>query len=99
MIFEPVSIGFVVVGALVWGVLWAVFLQFTRIGRFLAVRMTWITVVGGVGGTLLVTLPAVPLNAWLIVVAAFGGASIPIIGRSLLNEAADHREGLKDNER
>jgi hypothetical protein len=33
--------------AFAWGVAWALFLQKTQVGRWLAVKMTWITVDGG----------------------------------------------------
>jgi len=45
-------------GALCWGILLAVFLQFSRMGRFLAVERTWITVVVGVGVDLLIGIGA-----------------------------------------
>jgi len=35
--------------ALVWGGIWAAFLQWTRPGWFLANKRTWLTVVVGVG--------------------------------------------------
>lgn len=72
-------------GALFWGVLLAIFLQFSRMGRFLAAERTWISVVVGVGGDLLLGIGATWWAMWLIV--AF--SSIGIVARSLVNE---HRE-------
>jgi len=72
--------------ALLWGALWALFLQFTGIGRWLVVRRTWITVVVGVGVDLLILLAVVPFDAWLWVVLIITLSAIPIILRSLANE-------------
>ena len=75
-----------VISELAWGCAWAAALQFTRAGRYLANRRTWVTVVVGVGGTLVIALPVVPLK-WLVFIAgAFGLSSIGIISRSLYNE-------------
>lgn len=38
--------------AVIWGGIWAVTLQYVPLGRFLAARRTWLTVVVGVGGDL-----------------------------------------------
>lgn len=79
---------------LVWGLLWAVFLQFSRMGRFLAVKRTWITVVIGVGVDLAIALVAVSWWAWLPVVLVIAASSLGIIGRSLYNELAETDETL-----
>lgn len=77
---------FVIVLAVFWGVFWAGCLQFTRWGRFLAIKRTWITVVVGVGGDLLVLLLVLPLGLWLVVCEVVAGSAIGIVGRSLYNE-------------
>jgi hypothetical protein len=69
-------------GALLWGIGWAVVLQFTRLGQFLVKERTWITVVVGVGVDLLLGLGAAWWHIWLIVVFS----SLGIIARSLINE-------------
>ncbi len=71
--------------ALLWGVLWALALQHSRLGRFLARERTWIAVVIGVGVDLLLGIGALWWQIWLVVALS----SIGIIARSLLNE---HRE-------
>lgn len=77
-----------VLGAL-WGLIWALALQ-TRPGRFIASRHTWLAVVIGVGGDLLVLLVALSLETWLAVSLVVAVSSAPIILRSLYNEWQDH---------
>lgn len=79
--------------ALIWGISWALFLQFVPLGRFLARRRTWLTVVVGVGVDLLLALLLVPLVAWLAVVAIVALSAVGIVGRSLWNE---HRETVEE---
>jgi hypothetical protein len=76
--------------ALIWGVVWAVFLQ-SNSGRFLAARFTWLTVVIGIGGDLLIGLLVVPLEAWAMVTGIVALSSIGVIVRSLWNEQQDQR--------
>lgn len=78
--------------AFAWGVFWAVILQYTPIGRFLAARRTWITVVIGVGVVLLIALGEIPINWWLRFAALILLSSIGIIARSLRNERQDEQE-------
>jgi hypothetical protein len=70
--------------ALLWGIALACWLQFNRMGQFIATQRTWIAVVLGVGGDLLLGIGATWWHYWLIV--AF--SSIGIIFRSLRNEHA-----------
>lgn len=77
--------------ALFWGIVWAVFLQYHRYGHYLAVRRTWVAVVVGVGGDLLICLCVMPLTAWLAVYAIVCASSLGIIARSLYNEHIDER--------
>jgi len=72
--------------ALIWGILLAVYLQFNRLGVFLAKERTWLAVVVGVGVDLLLGINATWWAIWLIV--AF--SSIGIVVRSIVNE---HQEG------
>ena len=78
--------------SLFWGFLWAAVLQFTKLGRFLAEKRTWVTVVIGVGGDLAIALGVVEWDAWwrvaLIVVASSAG----VIFRSLWNEQREARK-------
>lgn len=90
---------FALVLALIWGVVWALFLQ-TFPGRFVAARMTWLSVVIGVGVDLVILLLVVPVDTLMLVTAVIGLSAIPIIGRSILNEIKDqkdlHGHGKKD---
>ena len=69
-------------GALVWGVLLAVFLQYNRMGQFIAEKRTWLAVVIGVGADLLLVTGAAWWEFWLIVALS----SVGVIARSLINE-------------
>lgn len=86
MLEMQLSIDLLLIGrcllALLWGVLWAVTIQFSRLGRFLVKERTWITVVIGVGIDLLIGIGATWWGMWLVV--AF--SSIGVIARSLINE-------------
>jgi len=80
--------------ALIWGGIWALVLQYTDVGRYLAARRTWLTVVVGFGVDLILLRPVLTLGNWLRVVGIVALSSIGIVGRSVLNEWSDHREFL-----
>ena len=80
------SLGLALVLGIVWGAVWALALQFTTWGRWLAVRRTWITVVVGVAGVGLIALLVVDIGAWLQLVAIMAASSLGVIARSLINE-------------
>lgn len=80
---------FSIVLAVIWGGLWAAYLQFSQYGRYLALRRTWITVVIGVGVDLLIALLVIDLRTWLIISAIIVSSSVGIIARSLYNEVKD----------
>ncbi len=69
-----------------WGTLYALWLQRTRQGAFLAARMTWLSVVIGCGMNLLIALLVIEVSAWLMLVGLFVASGIPIVIRSLSNE-------------
>jgi hypothetical protein len=75
----------------IWGTGYAVFLQ-TYPGRFLAARLTWLTVVIGVGVDLAIVLVTLGVSVSVAVAGLIGVSSLPIIGRSLLNEYRDQRD-------
>jgi hypothetical protein len=77
--------------ALVWGVLWAGFLQLTTVGAWMASRRTWLTVVIGVGVDVLLFALVLDLKSWLMTLAIMGASSVGIIARSLHNEARSER--------
>jgi hypothetical protein len=80
--------------ALIWGGIWAAFLQFIPLGRFLAQKRTWITVVIGVGMDLLIALMIMPWEYWKLFALVIAYSSIGIILRSLANEWDESKEVL-----
>lgn len=84
---------------LIWGICGALYLQYTKTGRWLANARTWITVVVGAGGNLLIALLFLPLNLWLCLVGLFAVSSIPLITRSLANEYRDNEDFFRDIKR
>jgi hypothetical protein len=72
--------------ALIWGTIWALCLQRTQWGKWLAIHRTWLTVVIGVGVNMIILLYAIPRGIWLKVFEVFALSSIGIIIRSLINE-------------
>lgn len=88
---EPIILLF----ALIWGGIWASFLQISALGQFLARKRTWLTVVVGVGVDLVLAAVVVPLPAMLIVCAIFALSGMPIVLRSILNEHAETVETIR----
>lgn len=76
----------VYVGALCWGATWALFLQKTALGRYLAQDRTWVTVVAGVGVDLVLVRPLMGRKPWERLLTVVALSSIGIIIRSLINE-------------
>lgn len=79
----------VILLAFVWGVLWALFLQFNRWGQWLAQRRTWITVVIGFGVDLALLAAILEPHVWVLVSSVIAASAVGIVVRSLVNE---HRE-------
>jgi len=73
---------------------YALILQKTKQGQWLAGRRTWLSVVLGVGLVLLASLILIPREHWFIIVGAFGIAGAPICIRSFLNEYHDEKASL-----
>ena len=78
--------------ALFWGITYALFLQFTTLGRWLCNRRTYMTVVIGIGVDLLILALVIPLETLTTVTFIIALSSIGIIARSIYNELAEHRE-------
>jgi len=74
--------------ALFWGIFWAGFLQFVPLGRFLAKRRTWVTVVVGVGVDLGFGLLVVPFEYWWPMALVVALSGFGVVYRSLYNEQA-----------
>lgn len=87
-----INVHLALVLALIWGCAWAAILQFTRLGRFLVHRRTWITVVIGVGVDLVIAAFCMPFDAWFRVVAIVAVSSVGIVARSLFNEWVDMQQ-------
>lgn len=77
---------FVLLLAALWGALWAAALQWTRFGRWLAARATWVAVVVGVGVDVLILAAVLSPAAWAAVIGVFAASSVPIVARSLVND-------------
>lgn len=75
--------------ALLWGVLYALFLQHVRLGQFWVERRTWLTVVIGVGVDLLIAVN----GDWFTVSVVIAFSAVPIIIRSLNNEEKREKTG------
>jgi hypothetical protein len=87
-------IPFILLLALIWGAIWASFLQFVPLGRFLAIRRTWLTVVVGVGVDLLIALAIVPWPYWWPLAAVVALSALPIIARSIINEYRENQDQI-----
>lgn len=73
--------------AFVWGVAVAVFIEYTELGRWIAEHLTWLSVVIGIGGDLLILLVLLDEAgrvAWWQMVAVIGLSSLGVICRGLV---------------
>jgi hypothetical protein len=70
---------------LLWGVAYALWLQTTRLGTYLAREETWITVVIGVAVTVLIGRIVFDWYTVGLIELLFVGAGSPVIARSLFN--------------
>ncbi len=75
--------------ALIWGAIWALFLQLHPWGQWLAIKRTWLTVVIGVGVDMALLLLVLDIHTWTAVATVIAASSVGIIVRSLYNEHAD----------
>lgn len=81
--------------AIIWGVVWACFLQVTKAGQFLVHRRTWLAVVVGVGMDEVILLVCLPWNYWITVATVITLSSVGIIVRSLFNEWVETNEVIR----
>jgi hypothetical protein len=81
-----ISVNFIQIGrcfaALVFGIIYAVFLQRNKYGQFLVERRTWMTVAFGIGVDLLLAYG----GSWWDVVAVITCSFVGIFARSMINE-------------
>jgi hypothetical protein len=83
---------FACLAALIWGAIWAAFHQFIPTGRYVNRKQTWLTVVSGCAGNLLITLFAVDFSAWLVVMAVFAFSSVFVGIRAVYNAQKETEE-------
>ncbi len=87
--------------ALIWGLLWALVLEYVPLGRFLAARRSWLAIVIGIAGDLLLLRPVLSLSSWVRVTAVLAASSVGMMcsgfrsERSLFHEWHDHQEILE----
>lgn len=77
---------FVLLLGVIWGLIIAGLIEFTSLGRWIAERMTWLSVVAGVGGDLLLLLLLMDGQGrvmWWQVVALVALSSLGVIYRGL----------------
>jgi len=72
--------------SVVFGAIWAMFHHLTPLGWFILTRQTWLAVVIGCGGNLIIAYPFVERESWLKVAQIFVGSSIAVAGRSLYGQ-------------
>ena len=92
---EIPNIVFGILLGLAWGIAYAAFLQFTAIGRYIVERVTWLSVVIGVGADLMIAGLFIGWPIVLAVGAIIGASSIGIIARSLIHYQKDHDAFLR----
>ncbi len=85
--------------ALIWGLLWALVLEYVPLGRFLAARRSWLAVVIGIAGDLLLLRPVLSLSSWVRVAGVLAASSVGMILRGLAHEWRDHQEVLNRTKR
>jgi len=78
----------------IWGLAWALIIEYVPLGQFLVRRRTWITVVIGVGGDMAIAWFALDFAAWSQMALIVGLSSIPVVMRSLLLESNGASERL-----
>jgi hypothetical protein len=74
------------VAGIIWGVIWVSFLYGTKRGRWVRMYRTWITVVVGVGVTLLIQGVVFGVDVAVSALIVFAGSGTPIILASLYDE-------------
>jgi hypothetical protein len=90
---------FALLVALVWGVCVALAIRFTWLGRFVAEHLTWLSVVVGSGGNLLILLLLTDDSwrvAWWQVVAVFALSGLPLCAQGVY-ELSLYFKGLMDD--
>lgn len=75
---------------------WALFMQRTRVGWFISTRQTWLAVVLGCAGNLLILAVYLPMEQWLMLGAVFAGSAVPVAVRSLHNQNKEIEETGKE---
>ncbi len=85
---------FVLILATLWGIFYALFLQFVPLGQFLARKRTWLSVAIGVGVDLGLAALVIPFEYWRPFAAIVALSALGVILRSLANEQTEIQEDL-----
>lgn len=86
---------FVLLCSFVWGCCIAAFMQFTKLGEFLSIRLTWFITALGCGGDVLLLLLLMDSNGriyWVHLVAIFFLSSIAVSFRGIFHLVTYFRE-------
>ena len=83
--------------SIIWGITWALTIQFVPPAIYLAQKRTWLTVVVGIGidmalGFMAIQDATTPAWAWFFQFIVIALSSVGIITRSLLNEWREQKE-------
>jgi hypothetical protein len=92
-------LAFALLLALVWGVCVAVAIEFVPLGRWIAERMTWLSVAAGVGGDLLILLLLIDEAgrvAWWHMAAVIALSSLGVVFRGLRDAYLYHNEMMAE---
>jgi Kef-type K+ transport system membrane component KefB len=84
---------------MIWGIVWATLLSRTKLGRYLAIEQTWITVVVGVGVTGLIGALVLDWQTVLTCTLLFVASSIGIIASALHQKADQWYEQWTEHKR
>lgn len=76
----------VLILALIWGGVWALFLEYVPFGKWLAAKRVWMTVVIGIGVDLGILATALEWQTFWLVCGVIAASSIGVICRSLAHE-------------
>lgn len=90
---EPSVLALILV--VIWGALYVLFLQRTQAGRFLAARLTRLSVVISNGVNIVLCRLFVSGEEWLLLAGVFALSGMPVIAHSLSNELRDTQGILK----
>jgi len=92
---QAVIILVVLIAELAFGLIYALWLDRSRLGKFLARYLTWFSVVVGVGLTVMIAIPILGLETAGKVALAFVFSSVGVIVRGLQQNAETVRQAWR----